>query len=139
VMIEQDGGCGEVDRICLHSLHVRHLASELGLLKGDADAWTRVRTLERRLLILRDRIEQLDNMLWSVPCMPPGSGPTSDCVYSDSTLIIADEFCADLPNSPESGCIDEPNDPGSGDVRQGKGPNKGGVSCAQGDLLEQAQ
>ena len=98
VLIEQDAGCGEVERVSLHPLQVRLIASEMGLLKGDESAWQHVETLERRLRVLRDRIEELDDRLWSVPIYPAGSNADDpDCIYSDATLVLAEEFCADLP------------------------------------------
>lgn len=96
VLIEQDTG-GQVDRVYLHPIHVRLIASEMGLLNGDEDAWRRVEALGRRLRLLRDRIADLDGRLWSVPTYPPGSNSDdADCIYSDATPALANEFCADL-------------------------------------------
>lgn len=98
VTIEQDQGFGEVDRIILHPLHVRHLATLTGILQGDQSAWERVETLERRLDTLRDRIATLNQRLWSSPIYPDGSNANDpDCIYSDCTLELAEEFCADFP------------------------------------------
>lgn len=98
VHIEQDAGAGEVDRVLLHPMHVRLIASELGLLKGEEGAWRRVETLERRLTVLRDRIETLNGALFAEPIYPAGD-PRRDpnVIYSEATLEIAEEFCADLP------------------------------------------
>lgn len=99
IRVEQSAGAGEAYAVDLHSVHVRLLASELGLMQGDPDAWRRVATLERRLRVLRDRIETLDGRLWAVPVYPPGSDNSDpDLIYSDCTLDLANEFCADLPN-----------------------------------------
>lgn len=99
VQLEQDTGCGEIDRIALHPVHVQLLATELGMLRGDQDAWRRVEALERRLHILKDRIAVLDDMLWSTPVYPLGSNSADpQCVYSDATLTLAEEWCVDLPD-----------------------------------------
>jgi hypothetical protein len=97
VNLEQDAGCGEVHRMELHVMHVRLLASEMGLMQGDANAWRRVATLERRMRVLCDRICALDDRLWAVPVYPPG-GNSEDAnnIYSDATRDLAIEFCADL-------------------------------------------
>lgn len=97
VTLEQDGGLGEVDRIILHRLHVAQLATEMGLLRGGPDAWAQVATLQRRLRLLCERIATLDDLLWSVPSFPPQRAPSSDCVYSQATRELAEEFVADLP------------------------------------------
>lgn len=96
ITLEQDAGIGEVVRMDLHPAHVRLLATECGLLQGDLNAWRRVATLERRLCVLRDRVAELDSLLWSVPGYPAGQGPTEDCRMSDLVLTLADEFCADM-------------------------------------------
>jgi hypothetical protein len=98
VRVEQSAGAGEAYAIDLHAIHVRLLASKLGLMQGDADAWRRVATLERRLLVLHDRIEELGRRLWAVPAHPPGADRSDpDLIYSDCSLLLAREFVADLP------------------------------------------
>ncbi|MDB5956737.1 hypothetical protein [Ramlibacter sp.] len=98
IQLEQDTGCGEIDRVALHPIHVQVLATELGMLRGDQDARRRVDALERRLRILRDRIEALDDMLWCTPVYPLlSNSPDPKCVYSDATLTLAEEWCTELP------------------------------------------
>lgn len=102
VRLEQDAGMGDVVVIDLHPMHVRLLASELGLLKGDPDAWRRVEILERRLRLLAERIAELDDRLWAVPVCPPGSrNDDPDLYFSDATRVLAAEFVADLPAAGE--------------------------------------
>jgi hypothetical protein len=97
IRVEQSAGGGEAYAVDLHAIHVRLLASKLGLMQGDSNAWRRVATLERRLRVLHDRIEDLDGRLWSVPVYPPGSDNSDpSLMYSDATLEIAREFVADL-------------------------------------------
>lgn len=97
INIEQDAGCGEVDRISLHPIHLRLLASEAGLLEGDAYAWKRVETLERRIRALCIRIASLDEQLWAVPVFPPGSSRADPInLYSEATRELAEEWAEDL-------------------------------------------
>lgn len=95
INLEQDGGCGEVDRVTLHSIHVRLLASSMGLLQGDADAWRRVETLERRMLVLLDRIDRLDDMV-SAAWAKGHEDLEVESTFSYATWELASEFCADF-------------------------------------------
>jgi hypothetical protein len=96
ILVQQDSG-GNLDRVALHPVHVRRLAEKFGIApSSDLASLRLIAALSRRLLLLRDRIETLHDMLRSVPCVPPGSGPTEDCVYSEATLQLANEFCTDL-------------------------------------------
>jgi hypothetical protein len=95
ISLEQDCGIGEVHRIDLHSIHVRLLASELGMFKGDEDAWRRVSTLERRMRMLLARIDRLDTLLLSAAERGHENLET-ETIYSAATLDLAEEFCAEL-------------------------------------------
>lgn len=108
-LLEQDGGSGNVDRIELHPTQVRYLAELAGLLPKSGNRCHPERlesgngyhppapTLARRLRVLLERIRELDGRLWAVPVYPPGSANDDpDLWYSDATLAIAEEFCADL-------------------------------------------
>lgn len=99
IYLEQDAGIGEVHRMELHSIHLRLLATEAGLLKGNINAWERVETLERRLSILVERIEELDAQLRSVPVFPPGSrGDDPELMLSGFLVDLGQEFVADFPS-----------------------------------------
>ena len=100
VRIEQQDGMTEPVFVDLHAIHIRLFASEMGLMSGDVDAWTRVATLERRLRVLCERVKELDRRLWSVPVYPPGSANDDpDLWFSDGTALLAEEYMADLPES----------------------------------------
>jgi hypothetical protein len=90
--LEQDCGLSQVDRVQLHVTHVRLLAQCMGLVQGDPDAWDRAERLERRILVLRDRLEALYSLLRT-------EGATArdgaSVIHAESTLAIANEFCAD--------------------------------------------
>jgi len=97
ILLEQDSG-GNVDRVAIHPIHLRYLAEKMGLVEtSDRQAQKTIATLTRRLLLLRDRIEHLDDLLMSVPCFPPGSGKDSmEDLYSSASLDLVNEFCAEL-------------------------------------------
>jgi hypothetical protein len=136
VSIEQDAGCGEVNTVWLHPIHIRLLATELGMLRGDPDQARRVQTLERRMLKLRDRIEALDALLWSVPVYPPGN-VTEDCMLSDTLLDLANEFCADCGNQDETHGqpATNPRDAGASGSAQGATPGNAKERQQRGEQL----
>lgn len=45
IHLEQDVGCGEVDRVDLHRLHLAHLCKEAGIVAVVDQEWTRERIL----------------------------------------------------------------------------------------------
>lgn len=107
ISLEQDTGCGEVDRITLHRMHLHHLVAQLIPLPEPRTA-----TLERRLRWLRDRFEECHAALPSdllERCADAGE------FYSwlQASIDVATEYCADLPgegspdgHNPDTG--DEP-------------------------------
>lgn len=98
IELEQQNGLDEPDRIEIHPLHLRYMAEQIGLAPtSDSTAARTIATLQRRLLLLRDRIKELDGRLWAVPVYPPGAANDDpDLWFSDATVILADEFCADF-------------------------------------------
>lgn len=85
---------GEVEpsRLTLHRVHIELLAKKLGVTQAESkDAARHCRHLHR----LRDGIEELDALLRSVPCFPPGSGPTDEVLMSGNLLELANKFCGE--------------------------------------------
>jgi hypothetical protein len=100
INIEQDAGFGEVNRVSLHPIHLRLLATEAGLMKGDEDAWRRVEALERRLLRLRNRVETLDQWIAEdVGKEAPDLAMALHSAFSEATLAMLDEWCSDVDPS----------------------------------------
>lgn len=99
IRLEQDAGCGEVHRIDLHPIHVRLIAGELNLMQGDADAWHRVATLERRLRVLLDRIDRLDDLI-SLAAQKGHEDLEVESALAYATWELATEFCHDLSTAP---------------------------------------
>lgn len=100
INLEQDAGTGEVHRIDLHPMHVSLLAAELGLMQGDADARRRVATLERRLRVLLDRIDRLDDLIY-LASEKGREDLEVESALTYATWELATEFCHDL--SPQAG------------------------------------
>lgn len=98
--LEQDCS-GNTSCVTVHKLHVRHLAETIGLLPSSGNRnLPSAAMLARRLKVLFERIKEVDDRLWSVPAHPPGSNMDDpDLWYSDATLSIAREFCADLDDA----------------------------------------
>jgi hypothetical protein len=74
INLEQDSGCGEVDYVQLHKLHLRYLAEQSGILQEQRESELSARTSELmkiELLDLRDGIEWLHDYLDAVPSFPP--------------------------------------------------------------------
>lgn len=98
VSLEQDGGCGDVDRMTLHPIHVRLLAEETGLLapSSNIEADRTIARLTRQLRILFDRIDRLDDWL-NAAAQRGHEDLEMETTYSFATWELANEFVADLP------------------------------------------
>jgi hypothetical protein len=98
LLLEQDWA-GNVDRVTVHPVHLRFMAERLGLVRevsaSEADMVRTVTTLKRRLRVLLQRIDQLDDWLRQVEAK--GHEDLSvETTYSFATWELASEFCADL-------------------------------------------
>lgn len=97
IQLEQDDGSGNVSWIELHPLHVQHIAELVGLVparSGDytPPAWV----LARRLRVLLDRINELDDRLRMVA--DAGREDLSiELEFSLATWEMASEFVNELP------------------------------------------
>lgn len=105
ILLEQDDGCGNVDRIALHPIHLRYLAEIMGLIeRSDPTALRTIATLQRRMLVLRDRIDHLDD--WLAHYSDSRHADLSyEQTYACATSDIAAEFCADLVGTPPQPCV----------------------------------
>ncbi len=135
INLEQDGGCGEVDRIALHPIHLRLLLEETGLLapSSNIEADRTIARLCRQMRILLDRINTLDD--WLNEAAARGHEDLeAETTYSFATWELASEFVYDLPamgagrerqlaNGPENACVSTARDPKNGAASDGKNPN----------------
>lgn len=92
---QEDGSDHGTCAIYLHPWQIRSIMDQFGLIAADQEAAKKVATLERHLLLLRDRIETMFIDL----CNNPGQrhvDMSGDMAYANATLDLAHEFCHDL-------------------------------------------
>jgi len=101
ILLEQDCG-GNIDRVAIHPIHLRYMAEHFGLVKAsDPEAAKHIATLERRLRLLRDRINHLGD--WLANHSDHEHADLSyELTYATATADLADEFCADMDDCPQS-------------------------------------
>lgn len=127
---------GNEAMVTLHRSQLQLLAERAGLLKkGEPGSpFPPATTLARRLRVLRDRIDRLDDWLRAVA--ENGREDLEDeLTFSFATWEIACEFCADLQVESDSTRLAPAapsSHPKSGGATPANDPERGGV---QGDLL----
>lgn len=86
--------------VLIHPWQLRAVCEQFGIIASDQQAAKTITTLTRRLFLLRDRIEHLDELLSSVKCYPPGlKSYSTEEIYSVALLDLANEFCAELDSA----------------------------------------
>lgn len=94
LLLEQDGG-GNVDRVAVHPIHVRYMAERMGLAEAsDLDAHRTIARLTRRMRMLTGRIVELADQLNGF-----SDAMEREKALARATADMAVEFCAEL--SPE--------------------------------------
>lgn len=95
ILLEQDSG-GNVDRVALHPIHLRFMAEKFGLVPtSDPEGARTIATLQRRLCLLRDRVDHLGH--WLTNCSASQRADlAAEIAYLEATSDLADEFCADF-------------------------------------------
>lgn len=108
---EQDGTCllrieqtdysGNAYSIDLHPLHVHRLAELVGIVDpSHRGAIQELQTLRRRMLLLRDRIDQFDELLRNSG-IERHADISELAAHSLATLQLVDEFCMGIPEPSE--------------------------------------
>ena len=114
IILEQDSG-GNLDRVAIHPVRLRYMADKMGLLEsGDLAAQKTIAALQRRLLVLRDRMENLHDYLFN-HSDHKHADLSYEVTYATACVDIADEFCADFDSTgsaPESDADKVPTDGG---------------------------
>lgn len=101
VVLEQD--CtGNISRVWVHPVQLRYIAEKMGLVEtSDPKAAKTIATLERRLLVLRDRIDELHDYLVN-HSDHKHADLSYEVTFSRASLDIVEEFCHDLDEQPDN-------------------------------------
>jgi hypothetical protein len=79
----------------MHPWQLRTVLEQFGLVVADKDAEKQIATLERRLLVLRDRMARLQDYLANHSDRKHAD-LSFELTYATATMDIADEFCHGL-------------------------------------------
>lgn len=83
----------------VHPIHLRLMAERLGLVRevsaSDADMVRTIATLNRRLLLLQQRVKHLHEML-AITASAGREDLDYELTHCGATIDLLDEFCADL-------------------------------------------
>lgn len=112
ILLEQDSG-GNLDRVAIHPIHLRYMAEKFGLIEtSDPQAQKTIAMLTRRLLLLRDRMDNLHNYLVN-HSDHKHADLSYEVTYATACVDLADEFCAELDDTlaPPSNAIQNPVTP----------------------------
>lgn len=100
ILLEQDSG-GNLDREAIHPIHLRYMVEKFGLVKtSDPQAQKTIALLTRRLLLLRDRMDNLHNYLVN-HSDHKHADLSYEVTYATACVDLADEFCADFEGTGE--------------------------------------
>lgn len=95
ILLEQDS-CGNIDRVAIHPIHLRYLAEKMGLTEtSDPQAAKTIATLQRRMILLRDRIDHLGDYLTNYSDREHAN-LEYELTYITATSDIAQEFCLEF-------------------------------------------
>lgn len=101
---QHDGhGCGEVDYVLMHRVHLVEIARRMGLMQTPAPS---VAALQRRLRVLHGRIDHLAGYL-AMHSDHEHADLSYETDYARATAAIADEFVADDEPAPTT-CDPQP-------------------------------
>ncbi len=81
--------------VLMHPWQLRAVCERFGIIASDPQAAKTIATLTRRLLVLRDRIDRLNDYLLN-HSDHKHADLTYELTYSTATAEIAAEFCAEL-------------------------------------------
>lgn len=98
ILLEQDSG-GNIDRVAIHPIHLRYMAEKMGLvLSSDPTAAKTTATLQRRMVALRDRINNLAD--WMARHSDHKHADLSyETTQLDAMADLAREWCHDFDKS----------------------------------------
>lgn len=95
ILLEQDNG-GNLDRVAIHQIHLRYMAEKFGLIEtSDPLAQKTTATLQRRILALRDRIDNLADWMEKFSDHKHAD-PTYEMTQLHALQDLACEWCNDF-------------------------------------------
>ena len=95
IMLTQQDGIEEMQTILLHPWQLRAVCEQFGIIASDAQAAKTIATLQRRMVGLRERIDELDN--WLTHHSDHQLADLSHELASIGALAdLAREWCADF-------------------------------------------
>lgn len=101
ILLEQDSG-GHIARLAIHSIHVRYIAEKMGLIpSSDLGAAKTIATMQRRIVALRDRIENLAD--WMAKYSDHKHADLShETTQLDAMAELAREWCYDFEEAEQA-------------------------------------
>ena len=94
ILLTQDN-CGNSESVALHMIHLRFLAEQFGLVPtSDPDGARTIATLQRRIRLLRDRVDHLSR--WLSSSERERTGIEYGVACADALAVMAAEFCEDM-------------------------------------------
>ena len=98
---QEDDGYSAPNCVILHPWQLRAVCEQFGLVASDGQAAKTIATLQRRMVALRDRIDNLGRYITN--CSDHEHADLSYELNSITALAdLADEFCADFADAPSA-------------------------------------
>lgn len=95
ILLEQES-TGNIDRVAIHPIHLRYMAEKFGLVvSSDPQAQKTIATLQRRLLMLNERVAHLANYLAN-HSDHKHADLMYEMTYARATADLSDEYCVDF-------------------------------------------
>jgi hypothetical protein len=110
IVFTQQEGIDDACTVSLHPFQLKSILTQFGLIAADHEAEKTIATLERRLMVLRDRVDDLHYYLCNNPDLALAAA------HAAGTMVIANEFCHGL-ETPAHG------------LRQNMGHNAAATKC----------
>lgn len=95
IELKQQDGYGDQVSVYLHPWQLKTILQELGVIAADQEAAKKIATLERLLLVLRERIVTMHDYLCN-NSDHKHADLTWEVTFATATVDIANEFCADF-------------------------------------------
>lgn len=99
IVLTQQSDFSEPDEVRLHPWQLRALCEHFGLMTADPQAERAITTLQRRMLVLRDRIDDLGHYMANF-----SDHKHADLSHEMNTINmlaeLADEWCTDFQDTP---------------------------------------